>query len=103
MKWGPNFISPIKPTRRLIRNTYILVAIDCATKWVETKALRTDIAVVTNVFMYEYLLTRFGCPLTMVTYQIIHFINDTIKYLIEQFVLKHVNSTTYYPHGKIQT
>jgi hypothetical protein len=27
----------------------------------------------------------------------IHFINDTIKYLIDHFLLKHMSFTTYYP------
>jgi hypothetical protein len=50
-------------------------------------------------FLYEYILTRFGCPLTIVTYPGIHFINDTIKHLTKQFLLKPVSSTTYYPQG----
>jgi hypothetical protein len=43
-----------------------LVAIDYATKWVKAKALRTNTAIVIIRFMYEYILTGFGCPLTMV-------------------------------------
>jgi hypothetical protein len=74
-----------------------MVATNYATKWVETKALVTNIAIVTFRFLYEYILTRFGCPLTIVIDQGIHFINDTIKYLIKQFMLKHISSTTYYP------
>jgi len=53
MKWGPNFIGPIKPTGRLLRNKYILVTIDYATKWVEAKALKTNIAIVTAKFLYS--------------------------------------------------
>jgi hypothetical protein len=40
--------------------------------------------------------------LTIVIDQGIHFINDTIKHMIEHFLLKHVSSTTYYPHGNGQ-
>jgi hypothetical protein len=83
MKWGLDFIGPIKPTRRLTRNKYILVAIDYAIKWVEAKALVTNIAVVKAKFLYEYILIKFGCPLTIVTDQGVHFINDTIKHLTE--------------------
>ncbi len=52
--------------------------------------------------MYKCILARFGCPLTTVTDQGIHFINDVIKYLRNHFLLKHVNSTTYYPQGNGQ-
>jgi hypothetical protein len=44
-----------------------LVVIDYATKWVETKAFKTNIAVIIARFLYEYILTKFGCPLTIVT------------------------------------
>jgi hypothetical protein len=103
MKWGQDFICPIKPIGTLTRNTYILVATDYVTKWAETKALRTNITKIISIFMYEFILTRCGCPMNLITYQMVHFIDDTIKYLIEQFVLKHVNSTTYYTQGNRQT
>jgi len=81
MKWGLDFIGLIKLARRLIGNKYILVTINYAIKWVEAKALRTNIVVITTIFMYEYIFTKFGCPLAIITNQGIHFINDTIKYL----------------------
>jgi hypothetical protein len=80
MKWGLDFIVPIKLARILIGNKYILVAINYETKWVKAKTLRTNIAIITR-FLYGYILTKFGCPLTIVTNQGINFINDTIKHL----------------------
>jgi hypothetical protein len=61
----------------------ILVITNYATKWVEAKTLITNTTVVTIIFLYKYILTKFGCPLTIATYQGVHFINDIIKYLIE--------------------
>jgi hypothetical protein len=58
-----------------------MVATYYATKWVKAKSLITNIAVVITRFLYEYILTRFRCPLTIVIDQGIHFINDKIKYL----------------------
>ncbi len=68
----------------------------------ETKALRTNIVVIITKFMFECILTKFGCPLTIVIDQGVHFINDAIKYLTNHFMLKHVTSTTYYPQGNGQ-
>ncbi len=48
---GLNFIGPIKPTRRLMGNKYILVATNYATNWVEAKAFKTNIVVVTAIFL----------------------------------------------------
>ncbi len=90
-------MGPIKLTRRYIKNKYILGTTNYATKWVEARALRTNIVVVTSKKLYECILIRFGCPFIIVTNQGIHFINDAIKYLIDHFLLKHVSSTTYYP------
>jgi hypothetical protein len=42
------------------------VAIDYATKWVEAKALQTNIMVVTTNFLCKWILTKFGCFLTLV-------------------------------------
>jgi hypothetical protein len=81
MKWGLDFIGPIELVGKLTKNWYILVAIDYATKWVKAKALRTNTVVVTTRFMYEYILTRFGCFLTILMDQGVHIINEMIKHL----------------------
>jgi hypothetical protein len=52
-----------------------------------------------NEFHLQLYLTKFGCPSTLVTNQGVHDINDAIKHLTKHFMLKHVISTTYYPHG----
>ncbi len=66
MKWGLNFVGPIKPTRRYIGNKYIFVATNYATKWVEARTLKTNATIVKEFFLYECILTRFGCPLIIV-------------------------------------
>jgi hypothetical protein len=78
VKWGLDFIGPITLKRKHTNNKYILMAIDYATKWVEAKALRTNIIVIIAKFLYKYILMRFGCPLSLVMNQVARFINDSI-------------------------
>ena len=101
MKWGLDFVGPVKKTRHTGKR-YILVATDYTTKWVEARALRTNSAQETAQFLYESILTRFGCPLHLVSDQGSHFLNGTIQVLTEHFLLRHTTSTTYYPQGNGQ-
>jgi hypothetical protein len=66
MNWGLDFVGSIKLAGRYRRNKYIIIATNYATKWVEVRALKTNIVAVTTKFLYECILTRFGCPLIIV-------------------------------------
>jgi hypothetical protein len=67
MKWGLDFVGSIKLVGRYTGNKYILITIDYATKWVETRALKIDTTAIIAKFLYECILTKFRCPLTIVT------------------------------------
>jgi len=88
-KWGLDFIRLVKLASRMSGNWYILVA----------QAFHTNTTVVTTKFLYEHIVTRFGCPLTIVTNQGTHFINDAIGYFTDHFILRHTSSIVYYPQG----
>jgi hypothetical protein len=79
MKWSLDFVGPIKPIGKYTRNKYILVATYYATKWVEARALRINIAAIIAKILYECRLTKFRCPLIIIIDQGVHFINDAIK------------------------
>ena len=99
IKWGLDFVGPVKPTSQYTNCKYILVAIDYVTKWVEARALRTNTAAVTAKFLYGNIVTKYACPLELVIDQGSHFINEAIRDLTDSFLIKHKTSTTYYPKG----
>lgn len=67
MKWGLDFVVSIKHVGRFTSNKQIIETTYYATKWMEAKALQTNIMTVIAKKLYEYILTKVGYPLTLVT------------------------------------
>lgn len=88
MKQGIYFCGTNKTSKKVYKEQiHIPMTINYATKQVEAKVLRTNIIVMTVKFLYECIITKFGCPLTIDLDQGVHFINDVIKHLTYQFLL----------------
>jgi hypothetical protein len=96
-KWGLFFIELIKSMSCYFGNRYILIATNYATKWVEARALCTNIVAIIAKFLCDHILTSFGYPLIIVIDQGTHFINDVICCLTNHFILRHTSSIVYYP------
>ncbi len=43
MKWGLDFIRPIKQVRKITNNKYISVTINYATKWMDAKTFQINV------------------------------------------------------------
>ena len=50
-------------------------------------------------FIFENILTRFGCPRILMSDQAKHFLNHTIQLLTEEFQIYHQKSTPYHPQA----
>jgi hypothetical protein len=94
VKWGFYVIRLIKQIGYCMKNEY--VAIKC----VKVKILCTNIVIMTSKFLCEFILTKFGRFFIIIIHQAVHFY-QLLNY--NHFMLKHVNSPTYYSHGNGQT
>ena len=55
---------------------------DYLTKWVEAKATIRNDARTTTKFLYEYVFTRYGLPIEIVSDKGVHFFNEVIEFLL---------------------
>ena len=101
-KWGIDFVGPIKPPAYQTHAQYIIVATDYLTKWVEAKATVKNDARTTTKFLYEFVFTRYGLPIEIVSDRGVHFINATIEYLLDEFMVIHRKSAPYHPQANGQ-
>ena len=53
----------------------------------------------TTQFIFENIITRFGCPRILMSDQGTHFLNQTIEHLTEEFQVFHQKSTPYLPQA----
>ena len=95
--WAIDFIGPFPILAKRTGARYIITAVEYVTKWVKAEPVNTCSSEIAAKFIYENIITRFGCPLTLISDQGTHFINKTIKHLTDQFHINHRRSTAYHP------
>ena len=81
----------------------IVVATEYLTKWAEAKAVRTDTAAHAATFLFENIISRFGCPKILVSDRGAHFLNSTIEAMTSRFQIDHRKTTSYHPQTNGQT
>jgi transposase InsO family protein len=103
-KWAIDFVGPINPPGKPTRARYIINAIEYLTKWVEARVVKGCSETTTVCFIFDEIITRFGCPKILMSDQGTHFINKTVEALTEEFAVHHQKSTPYHPqaNGTVQ-
>ena len=82
---------------------YIVLATEDLTKWAEAKAVKIDTAANAATFLFENIISWFGCPKVLVSDRGLHLLNSLIKEITDIFQIDHRKPTPYHPQTNGQT
>ena len=99
--WGIDFMGPF-PTS--YGYAYILVRVDCVSKWVEAIPCKTNDHRVMLKFLKENIFSRFRVPKAIISDGGSHFCNKPFENLMAKYGVKHKVATPYHPqtNGKVE-
>ena len=97
--WGIDFMGPFVSS---CGNTYILVAVDYVSKWVEAVALPNNEARSVVAFLKKSIFTRFGTPRAIISDGGSHFCNKAFDSLLAKYGVNHKVTTPYHPQASGQ-
>eukprot|EP00253_Pinus_taeda_P018169 PITA_18169 len=98
-RWALDFVGPINPPSN--QKTYILVATDYVTKWVEAEILPRAIEESVIQFLL-HLFVRYGLPREIITYGGPHFAANRIAATLNNYHVQHKITTPYHPQANGQ-
>ncbi|RDX91075.1 gag-pol, partial [Mucuna pruriens] len=92
--WGIDFMGPF-----LVSNgySYLLLAIDYLSRWVEAIATKTNDAKVIVDFLKSNIFCQFGVPKVLISDQGNHFYNRSMSSLLHKYGVVGIVATTYHP------
>ncbi|KAM2649241.1 hypothetical protein TB1_002261 [Malus domestica] len=83
-------------------HTFIIVATDYFTKWVEASAVKSITSAAVKKFIETKILHRFGVPETIVTDRGPFFISKEVEEFASKYKIKMIQSSPYYPQSNGQ-
>jgi hypothetical protein len=88
-KWAIDFVGPINPPGKRIGDRYIITSTEYLTRWAKEREVKDYSATTVARFIFDDIITRFGCPKILMSDQGTHFINKIIEALTDEFVVHH--------------
>jgi hypothetical protein len=88
-KWAIDFVGPINPPGKRTGSRYIITVIEYLTRWAETREVKDCSATIGARFIFDDIITRFGCAKILMSDQGTHFINKIVEALTEEFAVHH--------------
>ena len=65
--WAIDFIGPFPKQGKRTGARYIIIVVEYVTKWEEAEPIHSFTKEVAAKFIYEKIITRFGCPLNLIS------------------------------------
>jgi len=96
-KWEIEFIWPINPTYKHSKARYIITANNYLKCWVEAAVVQDCLTDIATRFIFENIITRFGCPRSLTSDQGTHFISSSIANLTTKFLIQNRKRSPYHP------
>jgi len=92
--WGIDFMGPFPNS---VGFSYILMAVEYVSRWVEAKATRTNNSKTVSDFIRTHIFCRFGVPKVVISDKGSHFCNKVLAALFQKYGVQHRTSTLYHP------
>ena len=78
-QWALDFVGPINPLGKRTGARYIITATKYLTKWAEARVVKDCSVTTTAWFIFDDIITRFGCLNILMSDQGTHFITKPLK------------------------
>jgi hypothetical protein len=82
-KWTIDFVGLVNPPTKIIVARYIITTMEYLTRLVEATPVKYYSAETVAHFLFEQVITSFGCPRVLMSDQGTYFINRTIRAMLE--------------------